>query len=670
MKIWRSHTVPIAAAVAVVYFLAARLGLTLATTAEQVTLVWPPTGIALAAVLILGRRIWPGIWIGAFFANVLAHEPLAVAAGIATGNTLEATAAAWLLRRFTGFDESFDRPVHVIGLLGLAAFVSTTISATIGVASLCFGRVHPWEAYGALWRVWWLGDAMGVLIVAPALVTWKGWTRVRRLPELAELGLVLAGVLAMSVVVFSWRPAVNATPQFGYAVFPFVIWAALRLGQAETSLVSLAASSVAVWGTLHELGPFSSPGRSVTENLILLQVFMGVTCVSALLLGTVVAERKRTEEEIAANEARKTSILQAALDCIITMDAEGRVVEFNPAAERTFGYLQHEAVGRPLVDLIIPSDLRQAHREGLVEHRKTGQQRVLGRRIETRGVRRNGEQFPIELTITHIQGDGGRTLFTGFLRDISDRKRAEASSRRLHVELEDRVQQRTAQLQAAIDELEAFSYSVSHDLQAPLRSIEGFSRALVEDQGPSLPLESRRHLDRICAATNRMAQLIDDLLILSRVSREDLTRERVDVSDVVAGIAGTLRHREPDRSVTLVITPSMMACADARLLRVALENLLDNAWKFTRDSPDARVEVGEMQDGVHQAFFVRDNGAGFDPTYAEKLFGPFQRLHAATEFPGTGIGLATVRRIVHRHGGRVWADGQRGQGACFYFTLD
>jgi PAS domain S-box-containing protein len=380
--------------------------------------------------------------------------------------------------------------------------------------------------------------------------------------------------------------------------------------------------------------------------------------------------RRDSERALERSEARKAAIVESALDCVITMDAEGRVVEFNPAAERTFGYCQSDVVGRPLADLIIPPDLRQKHRDGLARHRETGHHTVLGRRLEMRAMRADGAQFPVELAITQIQGSGGQALYTGFVRDISDRKRAEEDLRLLNAELEERVRLRTTELQAAADELEAFSYSVSHDLRAPLRSIDGFSQALAEDAGSSLPAEAKGHLDRIRAATQRMAHLIDDLLSLSRVARSPMTRERVDVTDLAGRILAELGRQSPDRMVRLTIAPAMMASGDPRLLRVALENLLENAWKFTTGREDARIEVGQTKGGSAPVFFVRDNGAGFDPAYVGKLFTPFQRLHASSEFPGTGIGLATVRRIMHRHGGRVWADGQPGQGACFYFTLE
>ena len=384
-----------------------------------------------------------------------------------------------------------------------------------------------------------------------------------------------------------------------------------------------------------------------------------------------VTERKRAEAALRQSDARHRAILEAALDCIVTMDGDGRVIEFNPAAERTFGYRKRDVFGRPLADLIIPPDLRQAHLDGLARHRATGEHRVLGHRIEMRAMRSDGSEFPVEVAITRIPGGDAEELYTGYLRDITERKQSHDASRALNAELEQRVSQRTAELQAAIDELEAFSYSVSHDLRTPLRTIDGFSQALVEDAGPVLNAATRTHLERIRKATQRMGQLIDDLLQLSKVSRGEMTREAVDLGELAGRIANELNKRAGGHTPAITITPPLVAMGDPRLLRIVLENLLDNAWKFTSRQTDARVEVGSVggPDGS-TIFFVRDNGVGFDPAYAEKLFAPFQRLHTTSEFQGTGIGLATVRRIVHRHGGQVWAEGAPGGGARVSFTLE
>lgn len=232
-----------------------------------------------------------------------------------------------------------------------------------------------------------------------------------------------------------------------------------------------------------------------------------------------------------------------------------------------------------------------------------------------------------------------------------------------------RLAARETELSAANRELEAFSYSVSHDLRSPLRSIDGFGLALVEDCAASLPPAGVSHVERIRAATQRMGQLIDDLLQLSRMTRAEMHHEPVDLTVLATSVAVDLARTAPERRVAFVVEPGLAATGDANLLRVVLENLLGNAWKFTGKHPEATITVGRtMRDG-HAAFFVRDTGAGFDMAYAGRLFGAFQRLHAAGEFAGTGIGLATVQRIVRRHGGEVWAEGAVGQGATFTFTL-
>ena len=259
---------------------------------------------------------------------------------------------------------------------------------------------------------------------------------------------------------------------------------------------------------------------------------------------------------------------------------------------------------------------------------------------------------------------------TGALeREVAERGRAEREVLRLNEQLEVRVRERTAQLESANQELEAFCYSVSHDLRAPLRAIDGFSQALIDDHAGAVPEGGQRYLARIQAATKRMGQLIEDLLNLSRVSRGAIERRAIDLGEIAGQVIAELQQREPLRKVETSILDGMQVDADPRLVRAALENLLANAWKFTAKTAQARIEVGCLRDGERNTFFVRDNGAGFDMAYANKLFGAFQRLHSVDDFPGTGIGLATVQRIINRHGGRIWADGQVGKGAVFFFTL-
>ncbi|MFC1907704.1 ATP-binding protein, partial [Chloroflexota bacterium] len=236
--------------------------------------------------------------------------------------------------------------------------------------------------------------------------------------------------------------------------------------------------------------------------------------------------------------------------------------------------------------------------------------------------------------------------------------------------LEELVEERTSELTAVNKELEAFAYSVSHDLRAPLRSIDGFSQALMEDYPDKLDEQGRGYLQRVRSATQRMGVLIDDLLSLSRVTRSEIRRETVDLSNLAQSIAKELQETQPERQVDFVIEPGLTTSGDSQLLHQLMENLLGNAWKFTGQHPKARMEFGVTQVNGKETFFIRDDGAGFDMAYADKLFGVFQRLHKQEEFPGTGVGLATVQRITHRHGGQVWAEGKVDEGATFYFTLE
>jgi len=361
------------------------------------------------------------------------------------------------------------------------------------------------------------------------------------------------------------------------------------------------------------------------------------------------------------------SIVETVRHPLLILDGALRVETANSPFYRTFQLTPLGSVGcsffelqagrwdqpqlRLLLEQIIPGDGYFADFEVAGDFPDLGSRVMVlnGRRVE--------------------RSDEGPPVILLAIEDVTEKRQAQDALRRLNMELERRVQERTAQLEAANRELEAFCYSVSHDLRTPLRAIEGFSEELLQRHAAALDPKGQHYLTRIQAGSQRMATLIDDLLDLSRVSRSELRRERVDLSGEAQQIADEFRRTTSGRTVTFRIQPNLWAHGDRRLLHLVLENLLGNAWKFTSKQALAVVEFGQLQEEHVMPYFVRDNGAGFDMAYAGKLFGAFQRLHSDREFPGTGIGLATVQRIIHRHGGRTWADGTVGQGATFYFTI-
>jgi signal transduction histidine kinase len=288
--------------------------------------------------------------------------------------------------------------------------------------------------------------------------------------------------------------------------------------------------------------------------------------------------------------------------------------------------------------------------------------------FETRQRTKQGEIRNISVKAQVIE-TGGSAIYHCIWRDVTKQKQAEENVRKFNEELEQRVRERTLQLETTNKELEAFAYSISHDLRTPLRGIDGWSQVLLEDYRDKLDEEGQGYINRVRAEAQRMGHLIDDILQLSRLSRAEMLKETVDLSVLAASILERLQNQDPHRQVRIDIQPGMSARGDVRLLESALTNLLSNAFKFTGKTPEARIEFGESQKDGKRIFFVRDNGAGFDMAYARKLFGAFQRMHKASEFPGTGIGLAIVQRVIHRHGGEIWAEAKLNAGATFYFTL-
>lgn len=384
-----------------------------------------------------------------------------------------------------------------------------------------------------------------------------------------------------------------------------------------------------------------------------------------------VTAREEAFQALRRSESDKAAVLEHALDGIIQMNAEGELLDANPAAEAIFGWDRTEVRGRRISDVLVPPEWREAHARGLRRYLATGQSKIMGQRLEMEALRADGiTRFPVELAVCEGRRDPDPT-FIAFVRDISERKRADAEILALNRDLEQKVVDRTRHLEAVYRELESFSYSASHDLRSPLRAIEGFSQALVEDYGSTLQEDARRYLERIQAAARRMGNLIDDLLALSRITQKSLQPALLDLAELAREVMAEITERVPPHrpAIRFEVNGPLPLWGDEKLIRILLVNLLDNAVKFTRHTPTPEIRVGQTVERDETVYFVQDNGAGFDMAYAHKLFAPFQRLHDAREYEGTGIGLATVQRVVNRHGGRIWAVSQPGEGTTFFMTF-
>ena len=377
-----------------------------------------------------------------------------------------------------------------------------------------------------------------------------------------------------------------------------------------------------------------------------------------------ITERKRAEVELRRSEERFAKIFHSSPSAMaFTTFSDGRYISVNGAWSRLFGYSLKEVAGRSVADIGIWTDWRD--RERVIDMLERDE-RV--RELEIRFRRKSGEELDTLYSAEIVEFEGERLLLSAIV-DVTARKQAQDEVRKLNETLEQRVRERTMELVAANRELESFSYSVSHDLRSPLRSMQGFSSILIQEHAERIDSDARHLLERIAAAGLRMSELIDGLLVLSRLTRQEMRRESVDLSALARGIASDLQQGDPARSVEFAIEDDVVGLADRELIGNLLENLIGNAWKYTARKPLARIEFGRFQEDGTAVYFVRDNGAGFDLRYSDRLFGAFQRLHSPREFEGTGIGLATAQRIVHRHGGRIWAEAEVDKGATFHFTL-
>jgi PAS domain S-box-containing protein len=825
-------------AIAAVYVVVAKIGFRAAFVAEQVSPVWPPSGLALWAILRFGVPVTPAIWAAALLANATTHVPILAAAGIAFGNTFEAVAGAWLLRRLADVDQSLDRLHQAVTLVAAAALLSTMVGATVGVATLCAAGLQPWPQFAQLWWIWWLGDATGDLLVAPLLLTWTVWSGVRDNGALkAELAALLAVAIGVSLAAFTLPSTLPSGHRpLEYTVFPIVMWAALRFAHPGAALTSATVSSIAVWGTLHGTGPFgSTSGSSPNERIILLQIYNAVLAASGLVFGAAIADRNHAErlrqtdhaltallsqpldlkeaaprlleaicrtlgwevgnlwqvdgerqalvyvdswqrdrstddfvtassrrefssglglpgrvwaharpmwihdvvvdsnfprlpiaarlglhagfafpivsgsavlgvmefftrvprpvddslltlvaaagsqigqfidrsralQRVTASEALTSAVIDAALDCIITIDANGAILEFNPAAVRTFGFPREQVVGRELAEVIIPPALREQHRHALRRTVETGETRILGRRLEMPAQRADGTELTVELAITRI-ATGPRPVFTAHLRDISDRKRIEQE----HAELLEREHTARLEAESANRTKDQFLATVSHELRTPLTAILGWASMLQSRE--FTPDRLREIYDRIFRNAEAQARIVNDLLDVSRIVTGMLRLEwqEADLCEVARLSLETIRPTAAAKGLVLTAEIPNEPCVvwgDPARLQQVNWNLLSNAAKFTGAGGTMALRL--RRTGPTFTIEVSDTGIGIHPSFLHRVFERFWQVDSTSTriHSGLGLGLALVRHIVEVHGGDVEArSAGEGRGSTFVVRL-
>jgi signal transduction histidine kinase len=549
---WGRYTLGVVG-LAAAYAIAGKIGLSLAFLNASASAVWPPAGIGLAAVLLGGYRLWPGIFLGAFLVNISTQGTWWTTLSIATGNTLEAVLGAWLTQRFASGAQAFETVPRILRFVVATSALSPIVSATVGVTTLSLAGFANWAQYRSIWLTWWLGDAVSDLTIAPLLVMWCQNPRLQFTRALLMRGLALGiFLLVIGDVVFLTRFEAfgGMKNPLGYLALVPLLWAAFDFGQRGAATATVGMCAIAVWGTMHRVGPFVTPQMNL--SLLLLQSFVGTSSVTVLILAAVVAQGRRAEEALRVENAQR-------------QEAQARLAAANQ-------------------------------------------------------------------------------------------------------ELELRVQERTASLRSALEQMEEFSYTISHDLRAPLRAMHGYSQALLEDHSKALPPEAVGYIERIANNALRLDKMILDVLTFSRITRAELPIERVSLNRLVPDL---IQHypamQAPHAQVE--VAPLLDVLAHEPSLVQVLSNLIGNAVKFVPPGVGPYVRIWTERSDDKVRLWIEDNGIGVPPAVQHRLFKMFERLHPGLNYEGNGVGLGIVKKAVERMGGRVGFESGIKVGSRFWIEL-
>ncbi|MGQ9541321.1 MAG: MASE1 domain-containing protein [Armatimonadota bacterium] len=641
-----------------VYLATAKLGLQFAYAHEMATLIWMPTGISLAAVLLGGYGLLPGVALGTFLSVATADVPLWVAGTTAVGNTLEAFAGAFFLGRYARFDPALQRIRDVWALLMWAALFSTLFSATIGVVSLAFSKAITWAEFPKVWLIWWLGNAMSDVLIAPLVLVWSRvprWQLVRALEFILMIALVS---IATTVVFGGWIPSPReeAYP-LAFAVFPFFIWAALRFEQYGSTAASFVSALFAVWWTVQGRGPFAGVG--LHESIALLWVFMLATTLPPLLLAVSVCERRRAEEEIQRAYAQLREIINnAPVVAIQGYDTEGRVRFWNKASEQLYGFKEEEVLGKRLGEFLLSEEEAQLFEQMLQRIAETRQPEPL-REWETRTA--DGTTRYVFSSLFPIRMDHGQIQIVCMDVDVTERKRLEAEILRAQ----------------RLESIARLAGGIAHDFNNLLTAIISYAEVALSRLPEEHPVQE--DLQHLIETANRAADLVQNLLAFAR--RQVLAPQIVNLNQLVEGMVPILIPLL-GRQIQLRIVPDPVlktVRADPTRLEQVILNLAINARdampgggtltirtdNVTLDEADVQSHP-DVSPGEYVMLEVSDTGTGIEPEHLEHIFEPFYTTKGER---GTGLGLAVVYGVVKQSGGHIAVQSQPGKGTSFHIYL-
>jgi PAS domain S-box-containing protein len=660
--------------VAIVYFAAAEVGLSLASLHSNVTPVWPPTGIAIASLLIFGRRVWPGIFLGALAANLPTNIPIASAVGIAVGNTLEALLACWLLQRTSRWRNSFESVSDVMLFVVYAAVLAPLVSATIGSLSLCLGNANEWARFLPLWLTWWMGDGFGALIVTPLVLSWTSPRKFNRrdLPEIASLFVLL--LIVVLIVFGGWFPGPVKTYPLAYLSLPCLLWAAVKFDQRIVTSAIVLMAGIAVWGARQGYGPFVQPNPNV--SLLLLISFVGTSALMTLVISAVTKERSKAEadksilgSELELNQRRIEDIVAHVPGVVWEAwgepNAADQRVDFVSAhVERMLGYSKEELMSPDFWRSIIHPDDREraaAEAAAIFASRQGGTSRF-------RFLRKDGREIWVEAQSIVVCDENGPIGMRGVTIDITPAVKAEIE----RAELLQRESEARQQAEEASRLKEEFLATVSHELRTPLNAIVGWSRLLrsgqLDREGTSHALEV---IERNAAAQK---QIIEDLLDVSRIvaGKLRINTQPVDVLLAMHAAIDAVRPAAEAKQTNIRThfeAPDLIVKADFERLQQVLWNLLANAVKFT--PAGGMVDVYLEQHDSLAEIRIEDSGPGIPAEFLPRIFERFSQADGSStrQHGGLGLGLAIVRHLVELHGGTVSANNRDSGGAVLIVRL-